>query len=330
MNYYEFRAMTTDIVLAAEGRPDSIKLGFEKVSLWIKACEQRFSRFIDTSELADLNRSDGRWFQASPDMFDLLTEAYELVDQTSGIFDPSVLPELERAGYNRTIDEIREKHLVYEGNPSNNSHPIKLSHTSRISFSSTRLEPKDMSIRLQPGMRIDLGGIAKGWIAERAAYMLAAYADGVAVNIGGDMALVGHPQSQSRWQIGLEDPRDPAVDLAVLAVGPDLAVATSSVVKRRWFQSDQIRHHLIDPRSGGPAETDWLSVTAIARHGAQAEAFAKSLLIAGSKDADKIARGFTQGYTQGYPELAYIAVDQNGVLWGSENSKEFLNVAEKI
>ncbi len=339
---YEFRAMTTDIVLAAEGDPKAVAAGFEAVSSWIKACEQRFTRFTDTSELAALNRSDGRWFQASPDMYDLLSQAYELVDQTAGLFDPSVLPDLEKAGYDRTIDEVRKRAM--ETHPASSkaaiNHGLALSNKRKISFNSARLEPKDQSVRLQPGMRIDLGGVAKGWIAERAAYKLAAYANCCAISIGGDMFLLGAPGEtgmpgentltgfsggplgKPAWPISLEDPRDPAQILAVLNVPSPKAVATSSVVKRSWAQAGRKQNHIIDPRTGESAETDWLCVMAVAQHGAQAEAFAKSLLIAGSKEASQIV--------EGCPQLAYIAVDHEGKLWGSENSKELFNVAEKL
>ena len=323
MNTFEFRAMTTDIMLAADGDPAMVNEGFEVVTRWIKACEQRFTRFTDTSELAGLNRSEGRWYPVSQDMFELLTDAYLLVDQTNGIFDPSILPDLEKAGYTRSIEEIRAQDIGLQKPTHQTRSRINSGFNQRpVSFTSIRLDPKDQSVRLQPGMRIDLGGIAKGWIAEKAAYKLAAFSDAAAVDIGGDMFLIGQPKDEPLWRVGLEDPKVPSNDLAVLHARSPIAIATSSIVKRRWLQAEEIRHHLIDPRWGEPAETDWLSVTAIAPHGTQAEAFAKALLIAGSKEASQIVEGL--------PTLAYIAVDENGTLWGSENSKEYLYVAEKL
>ena len=105
--------------------------------------------------------------------------------------------------------------------------------------------------------------------------------------------------------------------LAILHVGPG-AVATSSITKRAWRQGDRQQHHLIDPRSGEPAITDWLSVTVIAPQAATAEVFAKVLLIAGNDQAMDILD--TES------EIAFIAVDRQGSLWGSQNSKEYINV----
>ena len=131
------------------------------------------------------------------------------------------------------------------------------------------------------------------------------------------MFLVGLPEGEMTWQVALEDPRDADAELGTLHVGPG-GVATSSITKRRWQQGDRSRHHLIDPRRGEPAETDWLSVTVVAPHTAVAEVFAKSLLIAGSREATAIA-----GERQ---DIGFIAVDREGKLWGSNNAKEFLDV----
>ena len=138
------------------------------------------------------------------------------------------------------------------------------------------------------------------------------------MSAGGDMFMVGLPTQEETWRVELEDPRDSAQALALLKVGPG-AVATSSIMKRRWLQGARVQHHLIDPRNLRPAETDWLSVTVIAPHATTAEVFAKALLIAGSRQAESIAmrRG----------DLAFIAVDRTGQLWGSKNAKEFLDVA---
>jgi thiamine biosynthesis lipoprotein len=95
-------------------------------------------------------------------------------------------------------------------------------------------------------------------------------------------------------------------------------VATSAITKRRWLQAGQARHHLIDPRTLQPAETDWLSVTVLAPHAAVAEVFAKALLIAGSRQAARLL--------EQRADLAFIAVDADGRLWGSAEAKELLNV----
>src|SRR6266511_2545658 len=100
------------------------------------------------------------------------------------------------------------------------------------------------------------------------------------------------------WDVYLEDPRSPTQLLAQLHI-PSGAVATSSIMKRTWSQGEKVRHHLIDPRTGEPAKTDWLNVTVIAPSVITADVNAKE-------------------------DLAFIAVDANGNLSGSSNYKEYL------
>jgi thiamine biosynthesis lipoprotein len=96
---------------------------------------------------------------------------------------------------------------------------------------------------------------------------------------------------------------------------PPGAVATSSITKRAWKQGEKQRHHLIDPRTGEPAETDWLSVTVIAAHADLCEVFAKALLIAGPREAQTIAQN---------ADISYLAVNREGNILGTQESLEYI------
>ena len=308
MDYREFRAMNTDIVLAAEGPAAEVTRGFDRTQTFIKASEARFTRFSESSELSRLNRSAGSWFRASAELYDVVGQAYMYAEQTGGLFDPTILNALEAAGYDKSMDDIRTQGVRPQPRTTLRFRP---------NFRAVQFNDATRTIRLEIGTQIDLGGIAKGWIAEQAAWRLAEYASACVVNAGGDLFAVGTPSHEERWTIGLEDPRDDSRDLAILNVGPG-AVATSSVTRRRWQQGDRIQHHLIDPRRGTPAETDWLCVTVIALHATLAEVYAKAVLIAGSREAERIAAQ--------QDDIIFIAVDRAGQLWGSARSNEVLNV----
>ena len=298
MEYAEFRAMNSAIVLAAEGEPPAVSEGFKQVKQFIQMSEARFTRFSEASELSALNRSAGSWDVVSPELYALVRKARLFVEQTAGLFDPSILSALERAGYDRSMDDMRA------GIPGI-TRPAAMPAAGTVC--EIEFDPARRAIRLPRGLRLDLGGIAKGWIAERAAHRLAEYAPVCGVSAGGDMQMVGVPAGDSAWEVALEDPRDPDNTLTVLRVGPG-ALATSAITKRRWEQAGRAMHHLIDPRTGQPAQTDWLSVTVCAPDAVTAEVFAKVLLIAGSEATERIAacRG----------DIRYIAVDANGVLSG--------------
>jgi thiamine biosynthesis lipoprotein len=305
-----FRAMNSDIVLAAEGELSMVKAGFVTAQNFIEASEKRFTRFSEQSELSHLNRSAGTWFQASPDLFEVVKEAIVYFQKTNGLFDPSILPSLKNAGYIHSMDEIRRIGSAPQ--------PDRHQPASASTFASVKLNETTSSVRLPADLQIDLGGIAKGWIAERAAHLLGQYASACAVNAGGDMFLVGYPSRKDYWEVGLEDPRNPQDDISILLV-QEGAVATSSVVKRAWKQGDVSRHHLIDPRTGEPANTSWLSATVLAPHAVAAETFAKAFLIADEDESQLLG--------EQNPELTVLAVGKDGNLVSLVRSRESLYVS---
>jgi FAD:protein FMN transferase len=243
-------------------------------------------------------------------MYEVILLARRYFLETDGLFDPAVLPDLERAGYDRSIEQVQAAGGLRTLQPA----PT----LTRPSFGEVELAEDRLAVRLPAGLRMDLGGIAKGWIAEQAAHLLHRYASACAVNAGGDQVSLGLPLGQKFWEVGLEDPFHPEQDLTVLRVGPG-AVATSSVIRRRWHapMGSRQMHHLIDPRTGEPARSSWASVTVITQSAAAAEVLAKVLLIAGAHGADAIlARHDTS---------TFIVVDLQGNLWASDSSKETIH-----
>lgn len=308
MQYDEFRAMNSDIVLAASGSDLAlIKNGFLLTREFINRSEQRFTRFSEESELAQLNRSAGIWFQASAEMFQVIQDAHRLAIETNGLFNPAILPALKEARYDRSMDEIK--------NSPDRMEPAQV--VEKLDFRQVQLDLATKSILLPHGMQVDLGGIAKGWIAEQAAQQLSKASEACAVSAGGDMVLIKLPQGETDWEIGLENPLEPDKDLAVLHVLPG-AVATSSIAKRQWKHNGQLQHHLIDPRSGKPVVTEWLSTTVWAEAAVEAEVYAKALLIAGPQAVD--------GLFKDQSSKAYLAVDKHGWVQGSKNYHEVFHV----
>jgi thiamine biosynthesis lipoprotein len=137
-----------------------------------------------------------------------------------------------------------------------------------------RIDRDTSTIEVEPGFRLDLGGIAKGYAADRAAAILAP-AGPCLVDAGGDIALRGRP-----WPIGVETP-DGMLTLELSAGG----LATSGRDRRHWTRGADEQHHLIDPATGRPAEGDLLRVTVAARSAAEAEVQAKQLFLAGAAAA---------------------------------------------
>jgi thiamine biosynthesis lipoprotein len=134
---------------------------------------------------------------------------------------------------------------------------------------------RDGVIRLAPGVRLDLGGIGKGYACERAAEILAT-AGPCLVNAGGDIAT-----RAGAWTVSVETIAEPLT----LELSGSSALATSGRDLRRWRRAGQELHHLIDPATGRPSDSDLLRVTAVARDTVDAEVAAKALFLAGARAA---------------------------------------------
>jgi len=290
-----FRAMNTDIFLAAEHSARAAE-GLEAARTFIEESERRFSRFLPDSEVSALNSASGKWHSVSSDLMEMLRQARAFSAETRGLFDPSILSDLKRVGYDRSMDEIRRSGASssYEGAGQRSGRPR---------FTEVDLDDRRHRARLPAGMEIDLGGFAKGWIVEKAAHALRGYTTACAVSAGGDIVFDGIPADGSQWHVYIEDPLDADQKVAELQMGSG-AVVTSSVAKRRWLQGGIERHHLIDPRTGEPARTMWLSVTVAAPWIATAEVYAKALLIGGEFEAPLLLAS--------HPEISYYTVDRAG------------------
>ena len=235
--------------------------------------EQTFSRFIPSSELCGLNDAAGRWTRVSEDMRVVLEYSLGLFDQSGGLFDPGVLPDLERAGYDVSFELL----------PADRPAPTSARGT-RPSFGDVEL--RHLDVRLPEGLRVDLGGIVKGWTAEVLADSLSALGSCL-VEMGGDTAVRGAPPDAEGWSIGVEPPGRPGELLAVVRMASG-GVATSGTDARRWRMGGTWAHHLIDPRTGAPSQSDLVQVTAFAPSAPAAEVWAKTALLSGSVGAARI------------------------------------------
>jgi thiamine biosynthesis lipoprotein len=239
---------------------------------WFEEWEQCLSRFREDSELNRLNGSGGVETPVSYTLYSVFQSAREAERRSCGLVTPAVLDALLEAGYDRSFDDLRPTRS-YGSQPA----PV-LQNT----FKSVKLNASIPSLQLPVGLRLDFGGIAKGWAAHQAMQRLKVYGPAL-VDAGGDIAISGLQEDGQPWPVGVADPHHPDSDLEVLKLGR-CGVATSGRDYRRWKQDGKWKHHLIDPRTGLPAETDVLSSTVIAPTVMEAEMAAKIVLISGSHE----------------------------------------------
>lgn len=266
-----FRALGTDTQLLTVDAVDSGPL--QEVRDLIASLEDRWSRFRPDSELSRLNAAAGRPVSVAPDTFALIAGAVEAWRLTGGRFDPTILPALSAAGYDRSFE------LVAGDGPAAWGGPVAVPGCAGIA-----LQPDTGLVALPAGVALDLGGIAKGHTADRAvAALMAAGAAGALANLGGDVRVAGVAPDGEAWTVGIDDPHRPGRDLGILALAGG-AVATSSCGRRRWTRGGRTFHHLIDPATGAPADGGVDAAVMIAGSAAWAEVLAKAALIAGPDD----------------------------------------------
>lgn len=286
-----FRAMGTEVkVLLRARRADDAAQAFDHVAQLFKRCEQRLSRFRQDSELSALNRSQGQEFSASPVLFSSVHAALRAAEESGGVFDPTVIEALERIGYDRSFEQVRPP-----------AGPLPQAPAAGR-FRSIRLDPDRLTIRLPEGVRIDLGGIGKGWMVDEAQRVLAPYGNAL-IDAGGDISALGDAPGHHGWVIGVENPLQPGHDVARFCLR-NRAVATSSTLQRRWSDETGTFHHLIDPRSGQPTTSDVVAATVVTRRARDADVRAKVALILGSAEGRQ--------YVERHPDNAALLLCQSG------------------
>ena len=283
-----FRAMGTDIECLLERPDDAVaENAFDAAEAEFARLEAALSRFRPDSGLSRLNLAgEGT---VGRDLLELATAALAARRRTGGRFDPTVHEALVAAGYDRSFELVaRQSH--------SSSVAVAEPRAARCG-GSVRIAPARSHIELGAGIRLDLGGIAKGHAADRVATALA-HAGPCLVSAGGDIAVRGTP-SAGAWAIAV-----PTGD-GELTIGLERGgLATSGVDRRHWRYDDEDRHHIIDPVTGLPAVTDLLRVTAVAASARDAEVLATALLLAGD-----LAAAAAEAAAAGTPS---VLVDRDG------------------
>lgn len=225
----------------------------------------RLTRFDPVSELVRLNAASAATVRVGPTLSAVLDWARELEGRTDGRIDVAMLDARLAA---ETGDHV---------------HPPP---AATRQWSLRRL-PRGAVVERPPGLRFDLDGVAKGWLADRA--LALAPGQSAMIDADGDIAMRIGPGH--RWVVGVVDPRAPEHDLAVVrlaAPGPSSSVfglATSGTSVHRWDREAGSAHHLIDPLTWQPASTDVVQATVLATSARLAEGFAKVAVIVGTASA---------------------------------------------
>ncbi|MCL4248471.1 MAG: FAD:protein FMN transferase [Anaerolineae bacterium] len=267
IHYIRFRAMGCTVEAQLETEADGTRI-LSELPATTETLEACLSRFRPESELSRMNAAAGEWTQVSETLFRLLVLAKNAARLTDGLFNPLVLPALVAAGYDRSFEALQ---------PGASGAQVAVADWRGI-----ELKPETREVRLPEHSGIDLGGIAKGWAAQILVEQLAAHGPAI-VNLGGDIAVAGAPAGRLGWRVDIGQPGTDN-DISATVSLKHGSIVTSATDYRRWQTTDgRAQHHIIDPRTGQPADTDVRSATVIHSNGALADAFAKAVLLMGSE-----------------------------------------------
>jgi len=268
-------------VIVADARAADARAAVAQARRRLLEWHGQFSRFESTSELTGLNDAAAETVTVSPMMRRVVEAAVTAARDTGGLVDPTLLSEIEGAGY--------DAHFEGEGLPLAVALALAPSRAPgrpapEAAWRRVRTDRRAGTVTRPPGVRIDPGGIAKGVFADELASLLTGY-EAFVVDCGGDMRLGGRLRLPR--EVHVASPFDDStLHTFVVRNG---GVATSGMGRRSWLDRDgRPAHHLLDPASGRPAFTGVVQVTAFAPTATEAEGLSKAALLSGPAQAERV------------------------------------------
>lgn len=262
-------ALGGDAMIGIVARKTPEELEELSAKLWngVFRFEKMASRFLHTSELTTINRRAGLATHASPEMINLMQASYSMSKRTDGLYNPFLLPALQRAGYlhsavprwqHESVPDFRTRHLSDWSN----------------------LHIHDDIITIPQNTALDTGGIGKGYLADQLGKVLRdAGVEGYWVNLSGDIATFGHDENGQPLHIAVD-----GSDHIIECPSEPCGIATSGTMSRPGHTALRSAH-IIDPRTGSSVKGDLRRVTVCAPSATEADVLASCAIIVGSKNA---------------------------------------------
>ncbi len=292
-------AMDTYISLTAYG--ENAEIGLAAAETRIQDLDERLSTGKASSEIAQLNTNGSGTL--SEDTCAILQEALILQEETDGAFNPLMYPIMQAWGFPthayRIPEEAEIQKLLLLTNPAD----IQFSEKNRtVSF-------------LVSGMKLDLGGIAKGYTSD--AVMDCFRSNGVTsgmVSLGGNVQTIGAKPDGSLWRVAIQNPEKEKDFLGVLET-KDCAIITSGGYERHFEEEGVRYHHIMDPATGRPAESDLTSVTIVSPDGMLADGLSTALFVMGLEKAT----AYWQAHAEQFDAIFYTTDE---TLYVTENLQD--------
>ena len=247
------------------------------------------------SEIARLNESGGEALAVSSDVRALVEAALDVAEKTDGAFDPTVYPVTSAWGFTsgeHRVPSLEELNAL----------------VGRVGYDNASVDEVAGTVTLAHSAQIDVGGVAKGFAADELRTLLAKRGvTSALLDLGGNVTSIGSKPSGEPWKIGIANPDAPDALAGAIELS-DATVSTSGAYQRFFVDGDGItRHHLIDPATGYPAETDLVSASVIGPDGARCDALSTALYVMGLDRALELWR-----HAEGDEAFEAVLIAQDG------------------
>lgn len=268
-----FFAFNTAVSIDVYGEQELADVGLASALDACRGFERLFSRTLLHSDVSRINNATGALVEIAPETARVIAQGILFSEASGGTFDITMGSVTRLWDFkNGKIPDaaaIRSA-LVHVGYRN-----IDLMNVGGVCFARLR----------DPLAAIDLGGIAKGYIADRLArQLLDCGLDAFFINLGGNVLVHGRKPDGSRWRVGVKDPVNPGSILGSIEV-ENCAVVTSGTYDRCFLRDGTVYHHILNPRTGYPVASDIVSATVICRKATDAEGYSTTLLALGNASA---------------------------------------------
>jgi thiamine biosynthesis lipoprotein len=235
---------------------------------------------------------------------ELIVYAKEIAEQTNRAFDITIYTFMELWGF------TTENYKV----PSEQEISQILDH--QIGTDKIVIDKETNTVQLKDDAEIDLGGIAKGYTSQKVAQIFEEYGveHGV-ISLGGNVQAIGTKTDGSRWKVGIESPSDEIENMVGTYEAEDEAVITSGGYERYFEQDGVTYHHILDPKTGKPSDSDLISVTIVSKDGMRADCLSTTLFVLGKDKAVSYWKEHSE-------EFDCILVDEDNSIYVTEGIED--------
>ncbi|MFW5736433.1 MAG: FAD:protein FMN transferase [Halanaerobium sp.] len=264
----EDNAFLMDTLVQMRAHGENSELAVEESMERIKEIENLMSKTIDTSDIYKLNNNPETEIEIDNESRKVLEKAVEFAELTAGDFDPTIGALVELWGIGSEDAAVPEESEIE-------------SALANTGYEHLNLNDNSAEIT-KKGVKLDLGGIAKGYAAEEVKKIVQKYdVEHAFVNLGGNVLVIGDKVEGSPWKIGIQDPREGRGSVMAVVDAVDLTIVTSGNYERYFEEDGELYHHILDPKTGYPAENNLLSVSIISENSFDADALSTAVYVMG-------------------------------------------------